>query len=195
MSAELEQLRKQYEVFQSKLKRMDNPMQRVDQMKDELAGLAASATSPSGKVTVVAGPGGAIRDVQFTEDAVRQPAAALAAEVKSTLQQAVAAAARRQARIVDEHMGGQLNAYDRVLQNQADAFGTTVDELKDSIGDVPQPAKPGRSDDDDFSEGTLMSKGYKPPPPTGPSAGGPPAGGSGTAADKFLKNLFDEDGR
>lgn len=187
MTAEFDQLLKEYEKFKAKRKQVDNPLERVGLMQSELAELTASATSPSGKVTIVAGPGGSIRDIQLTEDAVRQPAAALAAELRATVQQAVAAAAREQAQVVDRHMGGQLDVYDRVMENQAEAFGTTIDELKESLGEAPKPAaRPPRSDDD-FSENTLMSKDHgrsRPAPP-------PPSGGS--AGSEFLKNLFDED--
>lgn len=191
MSAELDQLRKKHEELQAKLTRVEDPTERVDALKGDLATLEASATSPSGKVTVVAGPGGSIRDVVFAEDAIQQPAQALAAELKSTLAQAVATAARQQARLVDEHMGGQLGTYERVLENQAEAFGTTVDELKRTLEEAtPKPARPPRNEDD-FSENTLMSKGHRPPPPTGPPASPPPGGSS--AGDKYLKNLFGED--
>lgn len=161
MSAELEQLRKQYAKFRASLTQVENPLEQVNRMKEELGGLAASVTSPSGKVTVVAGTGGSIRDIVLSEDAVQIPASALAAELKSTLAQAVATSARQQARIVDEHMGGQLNAYQRVLENQAEAFGTTVEELKQSLADgKPKPARPPR-DDDDFSANTLMAKDHR----------------------------------
>lgn len=190
MSAELEQLREQYEQFKQKRRKAEaeNPLQRAGQLHEELSALEATVKSPSGKVTVVAGPGGSIKDILLADDAVNQPAAALAAELKATVQQAVAAAARQQATIVDEHMGGELNVYDRVLENQADAFGTTVEELKRSLDQAPaKPAKPVRNEDD-FSENTLLSKDYRKPPPT-PSS----SGGSGSAADQFLKNLFDEE--
>jgi DNA-binding protein YbaB len=190
MSAELEQLREQYEQFKEKRRKAEaeNPLQRVGELHEQLSALEATVKSPSGKVTVVAGPGGSIKDILLADDAVNQPASTLAAELKSTVQQAVAAAARQQATLVDEHMGGQLNVYDRVLENQADAFGTTVEELKRSLDQAPaKPAKPVRNEDD-FSENTLLSKDYrKPPPPPSSSAG------SGSAADQFLKNLFDEE--
>lgn len=193
MSAELDQLRRKHEQLQASLKKVEDPTERVEELKGQLAGLEASVTSPSGKVTVVAGPGGSIRDVVFAEDAVQLPAQALAAEVKSTLAQAVATAARQQARVVDEAMGGQLGTYERVLENQAEAFGTTVDELKRTLEEATaKPVKPPRNEDD-FSENTLMSKGHRPPPPTGPAASPPPGGSS--AGDKYLKNLFSEDDR
>ena len=97
---------------------MDDPTQGIDEMQRQLTALEASVSSPAA-IIVVAGPGGAIRDVVFADAAVKQPASALAAELKTALQQAVAVAARQQARIVDEQMGGQLGTYDRVLQNQA----------------------------------------------------------------------------
>lgn len=192
MSTELERLRKDYERYQAKRKQVENPLERVGQLQEELATLEASVTSPSGKVTVVAGPGGSIRKIHFAEDAVQQPASALAAETQATLQQAVAAAARKQARLVDEHMGGQLNAYDRVLQNQAEAFGTTVEDLTATLEQPAKaPPKPPRNEDD-FSDNTLMGKGHRPAPPTGPAAV-PTSEGDSTPGGKFLKKLFSED--
>lgn len=196
MSAELDELRREYEKFQAmrQQRAQENPMQRAQQLQQELAGMTASATSASGKVTVVAGPGGSIRDIQLTEEAMRQPAAALAAELKSTVQQAVAAAAREQAALVQGHMPG-FNVVDKVMQDQATAFGTTVEELKESL--APPAAKPVRPprNDDDFSEDTFMAKRQPPsgPPPSQPPSGGRPAGG-GSAGDQFLKNLFPEEG-
>ncbi len=188
MSAELEQLRKQYAKFRASLTQVENPLEQVNRMKEELGGLEASVTSPSGKVTVVAGPGGSIKDIVLAEDAVQIPASALAAELKSTVTQAVANAARQQAAIVDEHMGGHA-AYDQVLQNQADALGTTVDQLKESMAaSEPRPVQPPRNEDD-YSENTLMSKADEVQPP----AAALPGSGSGSAGDDFLKNLFDED--
>lgn len=193
MSAELDELRKEYEKFQAmRQQRMqENPMQRAQQLQEELAGMAASATSASGKVTVVAGPGGSIRDIQLTEEAMRQPAAVLAAELKATVQQAVAAAAREQAALVQGHMTG-FNVYDKVLQDQATAFGTTVEELKESLAPsaAAKPARPPRNEDD-FSENTFMAKRDRPAPPSAPEAPGRPSGGS--PGDHFLKNLFDEE--
>lgn len=196
MSAELDQLRERYQQFQATIKRIESPMQGIEQMKEELAALESSVTSPRGGVTVIAGPGGSIKDIRITDEAGKQPGAMLANEIMTTLRQAVAASARAQAAIVDQHSGAQLGAMDRVLQNQADAFGTTVDELKNNLppGDPAAPKAPpaAKPNEDDFSENTLMSKGHRPPPPTSAPLAEPPSSG-GSAADKFLKNLFTED--
>lgn len=187
MSADLDELRREYEKFQAMRQKAaeDNPAQHIGQLREQMTALTAAVTSPSGKVTVVAGQGGSIQDIQLTDEAMRLPAAALAAELKLTLQQAVAAAAREQASIVDQHMGG-LNMYDQVLQNQAEAFGTTVDELKQLGQPAAAPPKPPR-DDDDFSQNTFMAKRQtrSEPPPSRPSGG--------SAGDQFLKNLMDEE--
>ena len=63
-------------------------------------------------------------------------------------------------------MGGQLGTYDRVLQNQANAFGTTVDELEQGIEEAQLAAarqKPQRAprDEDDFSQNGMLKKDHK----------------------------------
>lgn len=199
MSAELDQLRARYEQFQATMKRVESPMLDVNQMKAELVALESSATSPRGGVTVIAGPGGSIKDIRISDEAGRQPGAMLAAEIMSTLRQAVAGAARSQAAIVDQHSGSRLHTMDRVLQDQADALGTTVEELKSTLppGDpaAPRTRPQARRNDDDFSENTLMSKGHRRPPeaPSEPPPPPPPSSGGSSAGDKFLKNLFAED--
>lgn len=191
MSAELDELRKEYRKFQEQMRQrtLQNPVEQAERLREELNALTASVTSASGTVTIVAGPGGAIRDIQLTDRAMQQPAGALAAELKTTVQQAVAAAARQQATLVDEHTGGQLNMYDQVMQTQAEAFGTTVEDLRAAAEEAPQSPPPVRNEDD-FSENTVMTKDYR-PPPAAPSP--PPSAGSSSAADQFLQNLFNED--
>lgn len=194
MSAELDQLRKKYEQFRATIEHIESPMQGIEQMKEELAALESAVTSPNGGVTVTAGPGGSIKDIRITDEASGRPGAQLAAEIMTTLRQAVAAAARSQAAIVDQHSGAELGAMDRVLQNQADAFGTTVEELKNSLPPddpaAPKAPQAAKRNDDDFSESTLMSKDHRPSPA---APGSEPPSGGGSAADQFLKNLFTED--
>lgn len=183
MSAEFDQLVKQFENFQSKIKRVGNPLERIGKMQEELTELTATATSPGRTVTVVAGPGGSVREITLTDAALRQPPAALAAELMATLQQAVAAAARKQASIVEAHMGGDLHVVDQVLESQAAAFGTSVDELRATLGEDTAPATPA-DEYEDFGQRSIMTSAPRPPEP--PSSGG-------SAAEAFLSNLFDDE--
>src|SRR5690606_26769973 len=102
-----------------------------EQMQEQLNELESVATSPDGSVRVVAGPGGAVKDIKLSQEALRQQAGALSATIMSTLQRAVAGAARKQAELVEAHMGGMgAGITEQVLEAQAEAFGVSVEELK-----------------------------------------------------------------
>jgi DNA-binding protein YbaB len=183
VTAEFEQLVAEFEKFQSKIKNVDDQFAGIGEMQAELTRLEASVTSPDGAITVTSGPGGSVTDVQFTKAALEQGPQALSAALMTTMRQAIAESARRQATIVDEHLGGDLNLVDQVLEAQADAFGISVDELKSRMPETAAPAPQA----DDFSERTILSEATEPPPrPTPP----PPPSSQG---DSFLKNLFDEE--
>jgi len=190
----MEHLVAEFEKFQSKVKQAETQFSKVGEMQGELATLEAQAVSPDRAVTVVAGPAGAVKDIRLTPEAMRQQPQQLAATIMSTLQTAVADAARKQAGIVDAHMGGafNLNLQDQVLEAQAEAMGTTADDLRSKMSEEPNPgAKPqaGRPsrDEDDFSQDTVLKRADD-----DSAAGAPPAGDS-SAGDQFLKNLFDDE--
>ncbi|MGH3948243.1 MAG: YbaB/EbfC family nucleoid-associated protein, partial [Pseudonocardiaceae bacterium] len=66
MSAEFERLVAQFERFQSKVKHIDDQFAGIGQMQEEVSALEASASSPGRSVTVVAGPGGFIKDIKLS---------------------------------------------------------------------------------------------------------------------------------
>lgn len=185
----MEHLIAEFEKFQSKVKVAETQFSKVGEMQEELATLESQAVSPDRSVTVVAGPAGAVKDIRLTPEAMRLQPQQLAATIMSTLQTAVADAARKQAGIVDAHMGGAfgLNVGDQVLEAQAEAMGTTADDLRSKMSEE-EPQRAGRPprDEDDFSEETVLKRADEPP------AGATPAGGS-SAGDQFLKNLFDDE--
>ena len=158
MSAEFDQLVAQFEQFQTKLKRVDEQFANVGEMQQELAGLEVVATSPDRSVSVVAGPSGSIKDIRLTDLAMRRSPQALAAALKSTLAQAVAEAARRQAGIVEHALGDDMHLTDQVLETQAQLFGTTPEQLRATIEQTGQP-----------SAGTPPTA----PPPPPPAGQGP----------------------
>jgi DNA-binding protein YbaB len=184
----MEHLIAEFEKFQSKVKQAETQFSKVGEMQGELSALEAQAMSPDRSVTVVAGPAGAVKDIRLTPEAMRQQPQQLAATIMSTLQTAVADAARKQAGIVDAHMGGafNLNLQDQVLEAQAEAMGTTAADLRSKMSEEPNPAGRPSRDDDDFSEDTVLKRADEPP------AAAPPAGGN-SAGDQFLKNLFDDE--
>ncbi|AXB46795.1 YbaB/EbfC family nucleoid-associated protein [Amycolatopsis albispora] len=189
MSAEFDQLVEKFEEFQAGLKNVDDRLAGIGQMQAEIGEIEAVATSADRSVTVVAGPGGAVKEIRLTEEAMRQRPQALSATLMDTLQQAVAESARKQASIVDAHLGGDLNATERVLETQAELFGTTPEELRSKLAEETAPARRPRDEQEDFSEQTFLSATDEPQRP------GPSPSGGGSQGDAFLKNLFEEDDR
>ncbi|MGW3966485.1 YbaB/EbfC family nucleoid-associated protein [Amycolatopsis sp. NPDC005003] len=179
MSGEFEHLVAEFERFQAGIRTADDRFAGLGAMQQQLAELRASAASPDGGVTVVTGPGGAVLDVRFTEAALAKGPQALSAALLATLREAVGEAARRQAVIVEENMGDDLGLVDQVLETQALAFGTTVEELRSKLPEEAAPEAPR-----DFSEERVLRPAD---PPAAPPAAGPSAG------DRFLRNLFDEE--
>ncbi|QKV76506.1 YbaB/EbfC family nucleoid-associated protein [Amycolatopsis sp. Hca4] len=177
MSGEFEHLVAEYERFQAGVRRADDRFAGLGAMQQQLTELRASAASPDGGVTVVTGPGGAVLDVKFTEAALAKGPHALSATLLTTLREAVGEAARRQAVIVEENMGDDLGLVDQVLETQAVAFGTTVEELRAKLTEEPPKTE-------DFSEQRVLRPAD---PPPAPPAAGPSAG------DRFLRTLFDEE--
>jgi len=178
MAAEFDQLVAEFERFQSGIRNVDDRFAGLGAMRQQLTELRASASSPDGGVTVVTGPGGAVLDVKFTDAALAKGPQALSAALMTTLREAVGEAARRQVVLVREHLGDELGLVDQVLETQAEAFGTTVEELRSKL--TQEEAAPP----EDFSEQRVLRQADAPQPP--------PAGG-GSAGDTFLRNLFDEE--
>lgn len=217
MSAEFDQLVAQFEQFQSKLKRVDEQFANVGQMQQELAEMEAVATSPDRSVTVVAGPSGSIKDIRLTDLAMRQSPQALSAALMSTVQRAVAEAARRQAGIVESALGDDMHLTDQVLETQAQLFGTTPEELRASmeqqqaqqppapprpqappppLAPAPPPAparrpapprRPAPTEPDDFSQENFLRRDGQPPTPPPPPRQQPPRN------DGYLNLYNDED--
>lgn len=179
MPGEFEQLVAEFERFRAGVRSADDRFAGLGAMRQQLTELRASAASPDGGVTVVTGPGGAVLDVKFTEAALAKGPQALSAALLATLRDAVGEAARRQAVIVEETMGDDLGLVDQVLETQAVAFGTTVDELRSKLTETRPPAAP-----EDFAEQPVLRPAEPPPAPPAPSP---------TAGDRFLRNLFDEE--
>ena len=175
MTAEFDQLVAEFEKFQSQLQNMDDRFEQLAGMRGELAELEVTATSPDRSVTVVAGPGGAIRDIRFTEEAMELGPQRLGGLLMSTLQEAVADAARQQAGIVEEYAGGPV--LDQVLETQSEVTGVPVDELREKVPQRRPEADPDsepRIFEDAFPDATRRE-------PTG------------TAGDSYLRDLSDEE--
>jgi DNA-binding protein YbaB len=156
LSADMDRLAAEFTKFQAKIKQAEVKFQGVAEMREQLTGLEAVATSPDRTVRVTAGAGGAVTDIQLAPGALSLAATELSATIMSTLRAAVAEVVRRQAAIVDETVGEAfgISTTDQVNQAQAEALGT---------GDLPahgDPTRPRRGihsdeDDDDYSQNTV----------------------------------------
>ena len=117
----------------------------------ELREVEASAQSPDRSVTVVAGLSGSIKDIRFTEDAKRLSVTQLSkVAVMSTMQQAVAAAARQQAEIVQGHVGSAIPIAERVLKTQQEIFEPARSRNR--------PRAHARQCDDDGDTGSIFRR-------------------------------------
>lgn len=182
-SPEFDQLVAQFEDFQSRLRNVEEPLADVAAMQSELEALEVTVSSPDRSVTVVAGVGGSIQDIRFTEAAIQLGSQRLSGVVMTTVNEAVAEAARRQAGIVQEHVGADVPVLDQVLETQAQVTGVPVEELRAKVeNETPQRRHTPVGED----EQSIVFR-------DNPSPATPPA--TGDAADSFLKSVWDEEER
>ncbi|HEX8864947.1 MAG TPA: YbaB/EbfC family nucleoid-associated protein [Lentzea sp.] len=132
------------------------------QMKEEMSTLRAAASSPDRSVTVVAGPGGSILNVELRPEALRLSPQALSRAITATIQQAVAQSARASAELVQQYAGDQIDIAARVNRVQEDVFGPAP-EL------APPPPPPAQ--DGSVLQRAQTRQAPPPPPPMPP----PPA--------------------
>lgn len=171
MTAEFDQLVAEFESFQASLKNVDDRFEQLAEMRAELAALEVRATSADRAVTVVAGPGGAVTDVQVTEAAMELGPQQLSSTIMATLREAVADAARKQAAIVQDYAGDEADVLGQVLETQSEVTGVPVEELRDKV--ERRPAVP------DDEPTVFQDRG---------APAGPPSD-----SDSFLRNLSDEE--
>lgn len=174
MTAEFDQLVAEFEKFQSQLQNMDDRFEQLAGMRGELAELEVTATSPDRSVTVVAGPGGAVKDIRLTEEALQLGPQRLGGLLMSTLQEAVADAARQQAGIVQEYAGGPV--LDQVLETQSEVTGVPVDELRQKL---PQKAEVAPDSEPTIFEDAFPDATRREP--------------TGATGDSYLRDLSDEE--
>jgi DNA-binding protein YbaB len=126
-------------------------------MADELKDAESRATSPDGVVTVVAGPGGSLISITFSDQIRTTTPEALAASVMRAIAQAQASAAQQQAEVVRRGLG-DTELLDRVLDSDARLFG---DPRPRSPDPTPAAAAAGRRELDDhqsFEEHGVLSE-------------------------------------
>lgn len=99
-------------------------------MKEEIAAIRATVSSPDRTVTVTAGPGGTVYDIRLSEQVMQSPAQVVSGSVMTTLRLAVAEGARQQAAIVQRYMGDRLNILQRVMATQQELLGDKDDKTE-----------------------------------------------------------------
>ncbi|OLR94352.1 YbaB/EbfC family nucleoid-associated protein [Actinokineospora bangkokensis] len=154
MSAELDRLAAEFGKFQARIREAEARFDGVAAVQGELTALEVVATSPDRAVRVVAGAGGAVKDIQLGADAMRRPAQALAQTIMATLREAVAEAARRQAGIVDGAFGGGLGTTGLVERAQQEAAEQQAAGTGGPAAASQRRERPARrtAPDDDFDD-------------------------------------------
>lgn len=183
---EFERLTQEFEKFQNKIKSFQQQAVDAEAMSQEITELEAQATSQDGTVTVVAGPGGSIKDIHFSRDARKHGEAQLSSVVMSTLRQAVATSARRQAAIVERYTGPGLGILDKVMEAQQQAFAEEQQRPTPLPPAEPRPTPRPAPEPHDEDHGSVLRKG-------GPRREGPPAGQSRPSNRGVLRNLGREE--
>ncbi|MCE7001590.1 YbaB/EbfC family nucleoid-associated protein [Kibdelosporangium philippinense] len=133
------------------------------QMTEELKGVDGTATSPDGMVTVVAGAGGSVQSITFSDATRSTDPALLSKTVMHTIARAQANAARAQAEVVRRGLGGS-ELLDRVLAEEETVFGDrpTPDPGPGSLRRAPAPAPaPTRPGYDDYEDGFDIYQGMR----------------------------------
>lgn len=138
----LEQMRQRLAKIESGQSDAQQRLDRYAAMSEELKTVSATATSTDRSVTVVAGPGGSVRDIRLTDDIKRLSPSQLSASIMDTMRQALAASARKQAEVVQEAVG-DTDVLDRVLKTQEQIFGVpmTVDGPAPGTEQSPAPSQ------------------------------------------------------
>lgn len=159
MSAHMDQMIAEFEKFRSRIRQAEARFAGVEDMGERIAQVEGVATSPDRNVTVTAGAGGMVTDLQLAPGAMRLGPSELSTTIMNTLRQAVARAAQQQAEIVDHTFGDAfgINTSEQVRQAQAEAFGTP--EADRASEDESSTSGHGDTSlDDDFDQDTIYRR-------------------------------------
>jgi DNA-binding protein YbaB len=160
MSAHMDHLVAEFEKFRARARQAEARFAGVADMQEQLAQMQSVATSPDHTVTVTAGAGGMVTDIQLAIGAMRLDPTELSATIMNTLRQAVADAVRQQAGIVDDVFGDAfgVNLSDQVRQAQAEAFGTLTDDHASQHEAASTSRRAVPPDEDDFDQGSIYGR-------------------------------------
>ena len=143
----MEQLRQQLARLQQTKEQTDARLARMGDMRAEIATVEARVTAADRSVTVVAGPGGSVKNITFGEEARRLSPTQLSQVTMSTLRQAIAEAVRKQAGVMQEHLGESLDIVARITKTQEEAFAQAGETEPPQPASHPKPAAPTSEDD------------------------------------------------
>ncbi|MBB4685340.1 YbaB/EbfC family nucleoid-associated protein [Amycolatopsis jiangsuensis] len=121
----------------------------------ELKNASGKATSPDGVVTVVAGPGGVISSVIFSERARETDPSVLSADVMQAISEAQSTVAWAQADVVRRGLG-DTELLDRVLDSDERLFGASRPESVLPPAPEPERSEPDVVDEEYFEEFDLF---------------------------------------
>lgn len=160
MSAHMDQMIAEFEKFQARIRQAEARFAGVADMGERIARIEGVATSPDRNVTVVAGAGGMVTDIQLAPGAMSLGPAELSSSIMNTLRQAVAKATQEQAEIVDDSFGDAfgINTSEQVRQAQAEAFGTPEVDRASEAEEYPSRRRATSRDDDDFDQDTIYGR-------------------------------------
>ena len=136
LADQLDLLREQMDRLRQSRQNADARRADAEGLRRQVTSLEVTTQSADRAVTVVAGPGGSVKNITFSEQARALSPTQLSQATMSTLRLAVAEAARRQAEVVQEFLGGGSDVLERVLRTQEEMFG------RFGSGDQPAGAEP-----------------------------------------------------
>ncbi|MGC7102531.1 YbaB/EbfC family nucleoid-associated protein [Amycolatopsis lurida] len=173
----LEEMRWRLGQIRDRQARNEELRATLEQTGAQLSALEATATSPDGTVTVIAGSGGIVRSVHLSDSAMRANAAALSATITSTIEAAIGQATTKQLEIVQARLGDEVDP-GQILGPQAKfaSYGTPA----------PAPAVVAPHPDDEEPFGSVLTNADDsgPPAPASPYEEEP-----ASDSERFLRNL------
>lgn len=156
MSEQADELLRRIEAIDEAAADNQRRTESYQRMSDELKKIEATVASPNGIVTVVAGAGGEIKSVTFTDRVRTASPGVLSAVVTHTLVAARAAAARSQAEVVRRGLGDTA-LLDKVLESEGELFG---DRRPHDPGPAPAPVRRrAAAQEDEFFEDDVFGRG------------------------------------
>jgi DNA-binding protein YbaB len=111
------------------------------EMKEEISAIRATVSSQDRTVTVVAGAGASVVDIQVADEALRDATPqTLGRSIMGTIHLAIAQAAKAQAEVVQRYVGNRMNILDRVNAVQQEFFDKAKEEAAQRAQDEHQQA-------------------------------------------------------